>query len=195
MNKLDAVNTILMAQGLNPASTLEGDLPRDTQTAIAVLDRTLSAFQTEAFFFNTERDYTLTVTPTGTIPVPPDVTQFVVPGQPWLEIRDGFLYDRRERANDKFTSAVSGHAKFEIEWDRLPVAARNYVSQRSARIAYESYLGSDETRENLYREELTARTTFEQDDAAQAGYSMLDDPRLPYINGSDYYPASPRNWS
>lgn len=193
MNKLDAVNTVLMAQGLNPVSTLEGDLPRDAQTALALLDQTTRTFQNEKFFFNTEMNYTLSVNELGEVTYPEELIRFVVPGQRWVEMREGRLYDRRAQSFTSFTSAVSGHAMFVLEWDRLPTEAQNYVANKTARLAYESFMGTDDTRDNLFREEMTARTVFEQADTDQAGYTMLSDPLIPYVQGSDYYPPSPRN--
>ena len=82
---------------------------------------------------------------------------------------------------------------FVLEWDRLPTEAQNYVANKTARLAYESFMGTDDTRDNLFREEMTARTVFEQADTDQAGYTMLSDPLIPYVQGSDYYPPAPRN--
>ena len=192
LTQLEAVNIILMAQGLTPASTLEGQVSKDTQIAYTSLEMQTKLVQNERWDFNSDWCYTLSIDAiTGEIAVPDSIKRFVVPGELWLEIKDGRLYNRKDKTY-VFDAAVEGQAMFELEWDELPPEAQSYIAHKTARVVYESFLGSDETRENLYREEMTARTLLEQQDAESAGYTMLTDASLPYLRGNEIIRPSRR---
>ena len=81
---------------------------------------------------------------------------------------------------------------FILEWDELPPEAQSYIAHKTARVTYESFLGPDATRDNLYREEMTARTLLEQQDAESAGYTMFTDSSLPYLRGNEIIRPSRR---
>ena len=192
LTQLEAVNIVLMAQGLTPASTLEGNVSKDTQIALTQLTMQTKLVQHERWDFNSDWCYSLSVDAvTGEIAVPSNLKRFVVPDELYIEVRDGKLYDRKEKTT-VFTSAKEGQAMFELDWDDLPPEAQSYIAHKTARVTYESFLGSDETRENLYREEMTARTLLEQQDAESAGYTMLSDPYLPFVRGNEIINPSPR---
>jgi hypothetical protein len=192
LTQLEAVNIVLMAQGLTPASTVEGQVSKDTQIALTQLTMQTKLVQHERWDFNSDPYYTLSIDAmTGEIATPSNLVRFVVPGELWIEVRDGKLYNRKDKTT-VFTSAKEGSAMFMQDWDDLPPEAQSYIAHKTARVTYESFLGSDETRENLYREEQTARTLLEQQDAESAGYTMLTDPHLPYIRGNEIINPSPR---
>lgn len=191
ITKLEAVNMVLMAQGLSPASTLEGDVSKDTLIAIALLDQTTSVVQNERFHWNSDWNYTLSLNEAGEIPYPSELARFVVPGESWIVMKDGKMYDRRNKTFT-FTSALSGQAMFKFDFESLPPAAQSYVAHRTARLGYEQYMGTDETRQNLFLEEQSARAVMEQEDAENASYNMLNSPELPPLYGSHVVPGTPK---
>ena len=190
--ELDAVNQILAAQGFPPVATVEGDTSKNTQIALNALRETSRQVQLEAWTWNTFWDYALQVeSDTGEIAVPDAVIRFLIFEEPWVVPRGPRMYDK-SRQSFIFTQAVKGKAVLNLAWEEIPLEAQNYIALRSARKTYESFVGADETRQNLYVEEREARRALEELEAAEGQHSMLDDPFLPYFRGSEYVPGSPR---
>ncbi len=190
--ELAAVNRILSAQGLPPVNAIDGATSKNTQIALSVLRQTSMDVQAEGWAFNTETDVTFPQDPqTGEIPIPEEVTRFHSDMEPWLIQRGTRLYNRRDKTYT-FSGAVSGTVQLQLPWDDLPHEVKTLVAARAARITYESYVGADETRQNLYVEERNAAMVLDQREADTANISMLNDPYLPYLKGSDYVPGAPR---
>jgi len=191
-DELAAVNRILSAQGLPPVATLEGSTSKNTQIALNVLRQVSADVQSEGWAFNTEYDFVLALdAATGEITVPDNVTRWFSDDEPWLIQRGGRLYDR---AAQKYTfdTAKTGTAQLRLEWDELPIEAKTYIAARAARMVYDQYVGSDENRQNLFLVERDAQTVLDQREADTGHNSMLDDPYLPWLRGSQYVPGSPR---
>lgn len=191
-NELAAVNRILAAQGLPPVATLEGDTSKNTQIALNVLRQTSLDVQSEGWNFNTEYDYVLSQdAASGEVPVPSNVIRWFSDLEPQLVQRGDRLYDRLKQTY-KLDGAQEGTAQLLLEWDDLPIEAKTYIAARAARIVYENYVGSDEARQNLYLIERDAQTVLDQREADTGHHSMLNDPYLPFLKGSQYIPGSPR---
>ena len=188
ITELDAVNQILAGQGLSPVLTLEGDLPKDAVTAKNTLNQVRRQLCLESWNFNIDPEYTLSVNTDGEIPYPSSLLRFAVSGEEYILQKSGRLYNRKDKTYG-FTSARTGFAQFLLEWDELPPEAQNYCANRAARMVYEQFLGTDDTRQQLFLEEQTARTQLEQRDAEVSKYNMLDEASLPAFYGSSLLPG------
>ncbi len=191
ISELQAVNQILAAQGLASVNTLEGKLSKDAVTAKNMLDQVRRQVGMEAWSWNVDPNYTLSKDANGEVPYPDNLVRFAVHDAPYIQQRAGRLYDRSKKTF-VFTSAVTGEAHFVLEWDEQPPEAQNYVAARAARVVYEQFLGTDDTRQQLFLEEQTALRQMEQRDAEVARYNMLDEPTLPFFHGSSILPGYTR---
>ena len=188
LTQLEAINLVLAAQGLSPATTLEGDLSKDSTTALNILDQTRKQLCLETWDFNVDPEFTLSMNVNGEIPYAASLMRFSVPGAAYIQMKGGRLYDRAKKSYT-FTSAQTGYAQFAVAWDDLPPEAQNYCACRAARVVYEQFLGTDDTRQQLFLEEQTARTQLEQRDAETAKFNMLDESTLPAFYGSEVVPG------
>ncbi|HEY9818372.1 MAG TPA: hypothetical protein V6D20_21570, partial [Candidatus Obscuribacterales bacterium] len=80
-----------------------------------------------------------------------------------------------------------------LDWDELSEEARKYIIAKASRKVYETHVGAQENRQNLYQEEITARASLLDMDTQAAQYNMLDDPTMPTLRGSQYVPGAQRN--
>ena len=191
-DELSAVNRILAGQGLPPVNTIDGATSKNTQIALSILRQISVDVQAEGWSFNTEYDFTLAQNAaTGEIPVPGSITRWFSDEEPWLIQRGERLYNRRDKTY-VFTEAKRGTAQVQLTWSELPIEAKTFIAARAARVVYEQYVGSDETRQNLYVEEKNAQMVLDQREADTGHISMLNDPYLPHLKGSSYIPGTPR---
>jgi hypothetical protein len=191
ISELQAVNQMLAAQGLSPINSLEGKLSKDATTAKNMLDQVRRQVGMEIWSWNVDPNYTLSKNELGEVPYPSNLVRFSVPHAGYVQMVNGRLYDRANKTYI-FKSAVTGEAHFVLEWSDQPPEAQNYVATRAARVAYEQFLGTDETRQQLFIEEQTALRQMEQRDAEVARYNMLDESTLPHFHGSSILPGYSR---
>ena len=123
--------------------------------------------------------------------MPENITRWYSDEEPWIIQRGTRLYNRQDKTY-AFTGAKNGTAQLNLVWSDLPVEAKVFIAARAARITYEQYVGSDETRQNLYVEERNAQMVLDQREADTGHISMLNDPHIPYLRGSSYVPGTPR---
>jgi hypothetical protein len=191
LTELEAVNEILSALGQTPVNSLETS-SRLALLALNELRSNTKAVQSEEWSWNTDPDRTLSAdTATGEIRVPTGTLAFRVHGEPWMQLRDGRLYDR---AKETFAieTAKAGHLVLILDWEDLPYAAQRYITTRSARKLYSSHVGSsDDGYQSLYREEMMARATCVDDDLRAAQMNHMQAPGMPIFHGSREVPGSP----
>lgn len=161
--------------------------------AVSVLEETDQQVQEEGWYFNTDPNYTFSADAyTGEVRVPLNTARFKVYDYPGMAYRDGKIYDRH---NSTFNigHALTGALVQYLEFEALPEEAKAYIVARSARKLYTRIVGSQDSAQALAYEESQARANLQNYDCEEAGYSMLDDVTIPWINGSAYVPATPRN--
>lgn len=191
LTKLESVNQILQAIGQKPVNTLEGATSRWALLAESQFDRSNREVLQSGWNFNQDPGYTLSVDAgTGTIPVPAAIIRFVIPQRPYITIRGDKLYDRRTQST-QFDTAECGTATILLEFEDLPEPAKHYVVALAARRMYESHV-QDRAPDSLRMDELSARANMIDYDCEEGQYSMLDDPTIPYWQGSSFVPGSPR---
>jgi len=190
LTEIDAVNEILSSLGHRKVNSIEGNTSQYTRNAASQLNTANRTIQLVGWSFNTVPEYTLSVNAeTGEIPVPGTLVEFNVPHQRQYQLRGDRLYDRQKQTY-VFRTALTGKAKFILDWNDLPEAAKEYITKQAARMAYEKYVGSDETRATLYQEEQAAKFELINYDAAGNDYTMLDSYSQPRLRGSQYIPGT-----
>lgn len=193
LTQLDAVNEVLSALGEKPVSTLEGQTSQMARLALNELNSTSRQVQSEGWNFNQLPQITLSVeATTGNIPVPDNFIRFDVPDEPHVIPRGSRLYDRVNHTY-VFTRGVTGSALVLLEWDELPEEIRRYATALAAKKTYDQFVGASEGRRNLYDEAMQARARALDMDYEVASYNMMDDPTMPYFEGSHLVPGAPRD--
>lgn len=193
LSKLSAVNQMLSATGQKPTNSLEGQTSMWTRLAVQSLEETDREVQGEGWYFNTDPNHTFSADAnTGEVPVPENTVRFKVYDCPGATLRDGKIYDRH-KGTFAIGKALRGELVQYLEFDALPEIAKEYIVARAARKLYMRHVGSQENARNLMMEESMSKANLLNHDCIEGGYNMLDDRTIPYINGSSYVPATPRN--
>ena len=193
LTKLEAVNQMLSACGQKPTNTLEGQTSVWTRLALQALDETDRDVQAEGWFFNTDPNHTFSADSiSGEVSVPENTVRFKVYDLPGMTLRDGKIYDRHN-GTFAINRALKGELVQFLDFEELPEVAKYYLAARAARLLYTRHVGSSENRQGLAEEEYKARANLLNYDAVEGAHNMLDDPTIPYIQGSHYVPRTPRN--
>jgi len=193
LTKLDAVNDILSALGHRQVTTIQGTTSQHARNAVNMLNQADRMIQLQGWSFNYLPEVTYSVDASnGFVYIPDNVVQFTVPFERQYQIRGNRVFDR-SRNTYVIETALTGSAKVLLDFDELPEAAKNYITRMAARSAYDKFIGSDETRQTLYAEEVMARQELVNYDAETASYTMLDHYSQPRLCGSDYVPGTIRN--
>lgn len=147
---LEAVNELLTAIGTVPVNTLEVSGLTDAAIARDTLGSISREVQSQGFWFNTSRSYTLNPSanvitpPTNALRVSPALPTSASAGETLLfGFREGKLYNLMTN-----TFTISQAVKADIVWlmdfEVLPESARRYITVRAARIFQSKVLGDDQ---------------------------------------------------
>lgn len=137
LTELDAVNLVLEAKGVQPATTIDQTDP-DVALALQALNQADLEVQTIGWSFNSDDSMTLTQDPTTGFILLPDQTLSVAntywpqgilnSGPPRRVVeRQAKLYDRTNQTF-VFTEAVQVDITIRLAYEDMPQAARNYVA-------------------------------------------------------------------
>lgn len=178
---LEAVNELLTAIGTVPVNTLEVSGLTDAAIARDTIGAVSREVQTQGFWFNTTRSYTLNpsanviTVPTNAVRVAPaqatslaagELTQFV--------LREGKLFNLM---TNSFT--ITASVKADIVWlhdfEQLPESARRYITVRAARIFQSKVLGDDQLGIYTSVHEAEAWDSLERDHLVSAPSSIYMD--------------------
>lgn len=135
-SELEAVNECLENIGQTPVSTISGDLGVDTQIALNFVRKVNRELQSKGWYWNTEKDYTLSPNADGDIIIPANTLSVDTTGEDADEdvvARGRRLYDR---TNHRYT--FEGPLKVQLTvgltFEELPETARRYIAMRAARL-------------------------------------------------------------
>jgi len=158
-DELSAVNEMLAAVGQDPVGSLEM-LPPDGNTALFVLQTTARDFQEEGFWFNREADYELKPDAEGRITIPSSILSIDGMEADVVE-RWPYLYDRANKTHI-FTAPVLCDGIFHRTWDRIPHAARRYITALAIEKFVDGFPGAQAVTEARERNLLRAKVAFER---------------------------------
>ncbi|MFG1227146.1 hypothetical protein [Xanthobacter wiegelii] len=148
-NKLKAVNRCLRAIGEAPVNSLSSGVP-DAEVAMAVLDDVTEEVLEVGWHCNTRREVRLLPDVNGQIAVPSDYLQVDTVGtsanidvtvskDPQDDIIK--LFNITEQTYE-FSGPVYVDVILRLDYEGLPLALRNYIAAKSARVFQENQMGS-----------------------------------------------------
>lgn len=140
--KLKAVNICLSAMGEPVINSLD-DAAIDAQMASDIIDETSESVQTVGWYWNTET-HTLSPDINGNLVLPQNVIRVDPIDQSLGNIvqRGGKLFNT-DTASFSFTKAIKLRMSVLLEYDDLPLTAKQFIAIRAARIFQQRLLGSD----------------------------------------------------
>lgn len=178
LSKLTAVNRILRANSENPVSSLEADGVSDTDVAVAILDETTIAVQSEGTFFN--REYkTLIPDASGMINLADNILDFLPDNEDYsrkVTIRAGKLYDLDNKTY-VFSGPISGEATYFYEFEDLPTQIQLWIASSAAREYQARVIGDSGIDANLAKYEMEDRIRGKRWDAMSARPNFISRPR------------------
>lgn len=143
---LGAVNTMLETISAAPINSLQDIDFTDAAVALDALEATSREAQSRGFYFNTDEEYTFQPAADGRVELPATVLS-VTPSPSEtrrIAVRAGYLYDR-DAATDDFTGQPDPVVTvvWQLDFEKLPEAARRYITVRAARI-FQTQVQGDE---------------------------------------------------
>lgn len=144
--KLKAVNICLSAMGEPVINSLD-DAAVDAQMASDIIDETSESVQIVGWYWNTET-HTLSPDSNGYLVLPNNVIRVDPTDQSLGNIvqRGGRLFNT-DTASFIFTKPIKLRLSVLLEYDDLPLTAKQFIAVRAARIFQQRLLGS----ETLYK--------------------------------------------
>jgi hypothetical protein len=149
-------------------------LPISASTAISVLDEISREVQSEGWYFNSEKDVTLSPDVSGNIVLDSDVV-FADVVDYTLDVaqRGSKLFDRKNNTL-VFTKDVTVSLIRLLDWDDLPEPARRYITLRASRIFQGRMIGSRELEALIARDEYIAKSRLEDYDSNSSDRTIFD---------------------
>lgn len=172
--KLQAVNTLLSNIGQAPTLTLDTTNPQ-VSMAERVLDGVSNDVQAEGWIFNSEPGYPFHPdAETYYINVPDSVLRLDAPRGTMLDvvIRNQRLYDRIVHT-DKWRCTQYLDVVWNLSWEDVPEACRQYILIRAANLFAMRATGSTEVAKYSEREEANARAALMEYETQQGDYSIF----------------------
>lgn len=143
MTKLQAVNVCLSAMGEPKINSLD-DAAIDAQMAIDIVDETTLSVQTTGWHWNTEK-HTLSPSTDGYIYVPENtIAVDTIESDYGVDVvQRGLRLFNRETSSFIFNKPLTVSLIVCLDYDDVPMAAKQFISIRAARIFQQRALGSD----------------------------------------------------
>ena len=135
-SELEAVNECLENIGQSPVSTIAGDLGVDTQIALNFVRKVNRELQSLGWFWNTEKNFTLTPSGDGNILLPSNTLSVDTTAEDAdMDVvqRGQRLYNRDDHTYN-FTPPIKVELTLGLTFEELPETARRYIALRAARI-------------------------------------------------------------
>lgn len=171
--ELEAVNECLENIGQAPVSTISGDLGVDTQIALNFVRKVNRALQSQGWYWNTEKDYTLTPNNDGDIVLPANTLSVDSTGKDKdrdVVQRGRLLYDR-DNNTFTFSKAIDVELVVGLAFEDLPETARRLIALRAARLFQNRIEGSAD-REDA-EDEMMAMADLQADQLRVSDANML----------------------
>lgn len=176
--ELEAVNVMLGVIGEAPVNSLEISGMIDVSTAKQVLHETSRKIQSQGWYCNTEKEYTLNKDENGYIYLPLnnlkiDLSEINYNTDIEPVVRGTKLYDKKNH-----TFIFTTNLKFDIVWflpfTDLPEALRRYITVAAARLFQKRFYSSDQIDAFTKEDEMYAKIEAEHADGDVADYNMVN---------------------
>ena len=175
MTKLDAVNVCLSSMGEPVINSLDG-ASVDAQMASDLVDETSRSVQSAGWHWNRER-HTISPDVNGQIVLPANTARVdTIEGDRSTDViqRGGKLFDRYNNTY-QFSNPLVLEITVILPFEDMPLAAKEYVTYRAARILQARLLGSDSLFRFTQLDEQTAYLNLLRDEAEVTDNNMLYD--------------------
>jgi len=175
MTKLDAVNICLSSMGEPMINALDGSSV-DAQMASDLIDETSRTMQAEGWHWNRERHRLIPDT-FNQINLPANTARVdTVEDSRTTDViqRGGKLFNRYENTHI-FNDPIILEIYVILPFEEMPLAAKNYVTYKSARLFQQRVLGSETLSKFTQNDEQRAWLTLLQEEADVADNNMLND--------------------
>ena len=175
LSKLDAVNICLSSMGEPQVNSLDG-VAVDAQMAASLIDETSMTVQAMGWHWNREI-HSLAPDTNGEIVLPANTARVdTVNGSKTVDVvqRGSRLFDVGNNTY-QFTSPIEIEIFVILEFEELPLTAKQYITIRAARILQQRLLGSDTLYKFAQVDEQTAWIALQTDNAAVTDANMLTD--------------------
>lgn len=170
---LEAINDMLAAVGEAPVNTLEDSQNVDVENAIRVLEKVNRQVQSKGWSFNhvneakLNRDLT-----TNKIKWQDDILYIVgTDGTKYVQ-RGEYVYDFDNQKNT-FDSDIEVELIRLVDFDYMPIVARDYIVAKAARIFQSQTLDDDNIGQNLLQQEQEAWAALQEYEMELGDYSMF----------------------
>lgn len=173
--KLNAINAMLTSIGGSPVNSLTDDSNMDLVTAIAILDETSRAVQSEDWHFNRVPQRVFNPDSSGNINIPSNVVRVSSYYDYNDVVQRGSLLYNRAKDTFNFDSSITLVVVELLEWEDLPEQARNYIFIRAARVLHDRTHGSTDQHRYSRESEAMARHELERSDIRNGKYGVLND--------------------
>lgn len=175
MTKLDAVNICLSSMGEPQVNSLDG-VAVDAQMAASLISETSMSVQALGWHWNREV-HDLSPDVNGDVVLPANIARVdTVDGSKAVDViqRGQRLYNVIDNTYS-FTDPLTVELYVILEFEELPLTAKQYIAIRAARILQQRLLGSDLLARFAAVDEQSAWTALQHDDLSVADYNMLTD--------------------
>jgi len=175
MTKLDAVNICLSSMGEPVINTLDG-ASVDAQIASDIVDEVSRSVQAEGWHWNRER-HVLSPNANKEILLPANTARIdTIEDDRYTDViqRGGRLFNRTDNSYS-FEKPLKLRIYVLLPFEDLPLAAKNYVTYKAARLFQQRVLGSETISKFNKEEEGRAWLTLLQAEADTGDYNMLTD--------------------
>jgi hypothetical protein len=175
--EIEAVNTLLSTIGESPISSLdEAASGADAAIALSVLREVSRKVQMIGWHFNQEKNFRMTPSTSGEIFLPANCAQIDASGDQGIDVaeRGGRLYNRTDQTYI-FKQTVKVDMTLLLEFEELPLAARTYIVDKSARIFQNRTVGSQLLTAFTAEDEKEAKQVLKKYESQTADYNILTD--------------------
>jgi hypothetical protein len=159
-----------------PVSSIDDSKDLNVSVAKQMLFDTSREVQSAHYYFNTDRDYPLSINIDKEIPLPENAL-YVAPDPEYWRLRatprGNMMYNGLNH-NYKFEKCLTASITFFLEWDKLPQPAKQLIAIKAARKFQLRMLPDDYTSKFSQQEELEAKAQLEDYDAMTSEYNLAD---------------------
>lgn len=171
---LEAVNEMLAAIGEAPVNSLENSENVDVINAVRVLDRVNRQVQSKGWSFNHDEEAYLN----------PDKTTHKIRWQNdllYLVGTDGTKYIHKgeyvydfDNKTDNFTERIEVEVIRLVDFEYMPIAARDYIVSRATRLFQTQTLNDENINQTLLEQEQAAWAALQEYEMELGDYTMFD---------------------
>ena len=176
LSEIEAINIMLGTISVAPVSSIDDSKDLNVSVAKQMLFDTSREVQSSQYYFNTDREYPLSINTENEIPLPENAL-YVAPDPEYWKLkatpRGNMLYNGSKH-NYKFEKGITASITFFLEWDKLPQPAKQLIAIKAARKFQLRMLPDDYTSKFSQQEEVEAKAQLEDYDAMTSEYNLAD---------------------